>query len=347
VKVNESIRVQETPLCMLCRCEGTLLYHGLRDPLYGAPGIWDLRQCPECSLAWLNPRPLDQEIEKLYQQYFTHNAANCGTEPGRCLRFVRNAVLSAHLGYPEQANSPLQKGLGTVLSLVGPIREAVELRVMTLEGRQKGKLLDVGCGSGRFLAEMRALGWEVSGVEPDGQAVRAARERFGLSVLEGTLEKASFPDDSFDAITMWHVIEHVLDPIGTVKECCRVLKPKGKLVAITPNIQSLGHRIFREAWRGLEIPRHFYVFSPQALQACVELAGLEVLELRTTARLARFMWAVSWLIRRNEIPPGTLTMKEGFWQRLGGLAYQMVEEVLCKVMNAGEEIILVATKRDE
>lgn len=86
------------------------------------------------------------------------------------------------------------------------------MQIMYSDGARKGRLLDVGCGSGEFLAQMRELGWDVFGVEPDPQAARVAREQFGLTVWPGALAEASFPDGFFDAVTLNHVIEHVADP---------------------------------------------------------------------------------------------------------------------------------------
>jgi 2-polyprenyl-3-methyl-5-hydroxy-6-metoxy-1,4-benzoquinol methylase len=113
-----------------------------------------------------------------------------------------------------------------------------------------------------------------------------AHEKFSLNVFQGTLEEAEFPDEHFDTITMNHVIEHVPDPIKVLEECRRELKPGGRLVVVTPNIKCLGHYIFRENWRGLEVPRHLFLFSLPSLRACAEAAGLEASELRTTARRA-------------------------------------------------------------
>lgn len=343
VRLNEGIRVREALSCLLCDSKGTLLYQNLRDCLFDASGTWTLMRCPKCGLVWLNPRPVPQDIGKLYEQYFTRNAAKCVSLFPGVKRIIRDAVLASCLGY-NTSSGPLQKALGKSLSWIGPIREMVELSVMKLNGQRKGKLLDVGCGSGHFLAKMRELGWEVAGVEPAGQAVKVAKERFGLSVYEGTLEEVNFPDDTFDAITMHQVIEHVWDPMGTLQECRRVLKSSGRLVIVTPNIKSLGDRLFREAWRGLEVPRHLYLFSPCTLRVCAEQAGLQVKHLYTTARSARWIWAASRLIHRNGILPGGSPKKQGLWLRLEGLAFQVVEHGLCWVRDAGEELVLIATK---
>ena len=217
-------------------------------------------------------------------------------------------------------------------------------KLVLFKAGDRGRLLDVGCGNGRFLAQMRKLGWEVVGVEPDPEAVRIAKERFGLEVFQGTLEEAGFPDNSFDAITMNHVIEHVPDPIRLLAECRRVLKPGGKLVVVTPNIWSLGRRLFGEHWRGWEVPRHLFLFSPKSLRTCAERAGLVVQNLRTTSKGARFIWAASWLIRRDGKLPGGSPQRVGLWLRLEGLAFWAVEYMLCRVGPFGEEIVVEAVK---
>lgn len=338
----ESINAQDVPACLLCGSRGVLLYKDLRDRLFRVPGTWTLLKCPICRFVWLNPRPVPADIGKLYDVYCTHATTRPSFAGLR--RIVLKPVLAARLGYHGLTKSPLQTWIGRVLSWVGPIREIVELNVMTLEGPPKGTLLDVGCGNGAFLARMRELGWEVVGVEPDGQAVKVAREHFGLDIYEHTLEEAGFRDGAFDAITMNHVIEHVWDPIGILHECRRVLKPGGTLVVVTPNVESLVHRLFREASFHLDPPRHLYLFSRRTLMACAEQAGLNVMNVRTTAGRAHSTWAASRLIRRNGTLPGASLERQGLRLQLEALAFQAVEHALCHVMDAGEEVILIATK---
>lgn len=342
--INEDIRAEERPLCFLCDCNGTILYQDLRDRLFAAPGTWAMLRCPKCGLIWLNPQPIPEDIGKLYSEYFTHNTLPQipKKEPTMSWRkIVKFSILNSGFGYRSDGSN---KFIGWMGSRLGPLRDIVGGIVMWLNGAHPGKLLDVGCGNGQFLATMREMGWEVLGVEPDGQAVKMAQKRFGLNVYEGALEKIAFPDDSFDAITMSHVVEHLSDPTGTLRECQRVLKRGGRLVLTVPNIESLGHRLYRESWRGLEVPRHLFLFSPSTLRGCVEQAGLQVLELRTTARSANWMWATSYLIRRNGTIPGGSPKKLGFGLKFGGLAFKAVEEGLCCFTGAGEEIVLIATK---
>ena len=321
-----------------------LCYQDLRDRLFSAPGTWSLMRCPECGLIWLNPQPIFEDIGKLYKTYFTHNINDHVPKFARLRKLIKNSILATHLGYPKLADGISQKMLGRILSWAGPIKEMVELGVMSLNGQRRGRLLDIGCGSGAFLAKMSELGWDAVGVEFDKQAIKVAREHFGLNVYEGTLKEVGFFDNEFDALTINHVIEHFYNPITTLKECYRILKPKGKLVVITPNIESLGARLFGRAWLHWDPPRHLYILSSFALGSCAERARLQVVKLFTTSRGTRGVWAASRIICRNGILLGGSPQKLGLWLRLEGLAFQVLEYGLAMFKNAGEEIVLVATK---
>jgi len=345
--INEGICAVERPLCLLCYSKGTALYQNLRDRLFAAPGIWTILGCPKCGLIWLNPCPIPEDIGKLYFEYYTHDTSlyipiKKPTKSWR--KVIKDSILSSVFGYQtDYAN----KTVGLLTSRIGYLRDFVGGSLMWLNGSRPGKLLDIGCGNGRFLVAMRELGWEVAGVEPDGQAAKVAREQGGFSVYEGVLEDTAFPDDTFDAITMKHVVEHLPDPISTLRECQRILKKGGRLVVTVPNIESLGHRIYREAWRGLEVPRHLFLFSPPTLRACAESLGLQILELRTTALMARWMWAASRLIRRNGTLSGGSPQRQSLQLRLMGLAFQAVEHGMCWVTEAGEEIVMIAAKGEK
>jgi len=345
IVINEGISVQEAQSCLLCGSKGTALYQNLRDRLFSAPGRWTLLRCPGCGLVWLNPRPIPEDIGKLYSEYFTHTTANAMPNRMALLReAIKRRILMSTFSYKNHSNKLSRKAARWLLSGGGFFRDVIDGALMWLGASCRGRLLDVGCGNGVFLATMQELGWEVAGVEPDRQSAKVAREQFGLNTHEGTLEEAGFADDTFDVITMSHVVEHLSDPISTLRECWRVLKKGGRVVITTPNIESLGHRLYRKAWMALEPPRHLFLFSPPTLQTCVERSGLQVLELRTTARSARWYWAETILIRRN----GTLHGSPAkFWLQLAGLIFQAVEHGLYIARDAGEEVVMIANKRDE
>lgn len=340
---NEGIRVTDAPNCLLCRSKGVVLYSGLKDRLFGTPGIWMLMQCPKCQLVWINPQPDPVDIGKLYAQYFTHQIPNNNSprSSGGYRKCVRPSILNYGFGYRVEGSN---RTLWSMLNLIGPFKDIVGGSIMWLEACEKGRLLDVGCGNGIFLGQMRQLGWEVAGVEPDEEAVSIARDNLGLEVFHGSLEDAKFEDGCFDAVTMNHVIEHLQDPVSLLKECRRVLKPGGKLIVVTPNTNSLGFRLFGENWRGLEVPRHLLLFSPPVLRTCAEAAGLNVQKLRTTAKGARWMWAASYLLKREGMlvngSPGAMDLS----LRLQKMAFSAIEQLLSCRWDVGEEIVVEAVR---
>jgi SAM-dependent methyltransferase len=154
------------------------------------------------------------------------------------------------------------------------------------------RLLDVGCANGEYLLQMRALGWEVEGVETDPQAVALAREA-GLVVRQGLLEGV-FPARSFDVVTLGHVIEHAHDPAAMLAECARVLRPGGLLWLATPNLEAAGHRAFGQDYVQLDPPRHLVLFTRQALRGLLERGGFD--QIREAPRVPQ---ALAWTFRRS------------------------------------------------
>jgi SAM-dependent methyltransferase len=141
--------------------------------------------------------------------------------------------------------------------------------------RRDGRLLDVGTGFGFFLAEMKRRGWEVTGVEISPKAMDYARDHLGLTIHRGPLEKVGFPDNHFDAVTGFYVIEHLPNPIVFLKECYRILKPGGLLLLRYPHttpIKNLLH-FFGIKNRLYDLPAHLSDFSPEMIQRCLEGIG--------------------------------------------------------------------------
>ncbi|MBP7828572.1 MAG: class I SAM-dependent methyltransferase [Kiritimatiellae bacterium] len=156
-------------------------------------------------------------------------------------------------------------------------------RVARWLGR-RGRILDVGCGDGRFLAHMQALGFEIMGLELPGIALERARKRTGAPLREGPLAPGMFPDRSFDLITIWHVLEHVVDPRELLATCRALLKDDGRLVVEVPNLDSWQSRLGGAGAFNLDPPRHLHQLPPSALDRLVEETGFSV-ERRETLSL--------------------------------------------------------------
>ena len=149
------------------------------------------------------------------------------------------------------------------------------LRSMRRRTAGSGRLLDVGCAAGFFLAEAGRY-FEPHGVEISGFASRVAREKFGLDVFTGTLQDAKFAAASFDVVTMWDVVEHLADPKAVLTEVARLLRPGGSLVLTTGDVGSRYARLAGPRWHLLEPPWHLYFFSRATMSAMGAAAGLRL-----------------------------------------------------------------------
>lgn len=343
---TDSIRATPAPVCALCGAAGEVLYRGLRDRSYAAPGEWALRRCtnPICGLGWLDPRPLEEDIGKAYQTYYTHQQPEPGAAWLRdAVWAVWHAYLGVRFGYRQGVGPRWRRWVAPLARLHPGGQDELEAAAMYLHApAAPARVLDVGCGSGVLLARMKALGWEVEGVEVDEAAARLARAR-GVSVRVGTLAAQCYPENHFDAVHSAHVLEHVHDPAGLLRECARILKPGGRLVVLTPNFASRGHARFGAAWLNLDPPRHLFLFTPATLRRLVEQGGLTVDTLRTTARNA---WVYGALSRRIERTGRADIQALG---RRAGLAYGVAYQLrmrwwLRTDAAAGDEILVMARK---
>lgn len=206
-------------------------------------------QCQQCGLVYTDPRPDGQDIVETYQA--VEDPLYIEEREGRVLTF-------------EHHLKPLER-------LAGPPN-----------GRS---LLDVGCYIGIFVEIAACHGWDAWGVEPSRWAVEQAQAR-GLHVVQGMLETADLPEEYFDVVTMWDVIEHVTDPLGTLQQAYRLLKPGGLVVVHTIDINSLFARLMGARWPWL-MEMHIYYFSRHTLRAMLEQCGFQVLSDRPQGRYLR------------------------------------------------------------
>ncbi|HQL90889.1 MAG TPA: class I SAM-dependent methyltransferase [Syntrophales bacterium] len=139
---------------------------------------------------------------------------------------------------------------------------------------RRGRILDIGCAWGFFLDRCKRRGWDVQGVELSSVEARYARQRFGIEVFEGPLADAGFPDRHFDAVTLWHVFEHISDPLATLVEIRRILKPGGVAVIAVPTPISAPDYVFDA------VPLHLFYFDGTTLARAIRQAGFRSIRTR-------------------------------------------------------------------
>jgi SAM-dependent methyltransferase len=265
----------EYTLCAVCGSSDTSQLFTLPDYLLDRKDVQaTFVRCQSCGLVYQNPRPTPDEMSQHYPpEYESYSTPD---DTGNASWLLQQAI---QLGLRKRG------------------------RFITRH-KQSGRLLDIGCATGFFLNGMRAQGqWDLYGVEISPYAARVAQEKYGLNVRIGTLEDAAFPDNFFDVVTLWDVLEHLHEPVKSLQEIHRVLKPDGLLVFRVPNLASLDARLFGPFWAGLDPPRHLYVFSPRTVETLLHKTGFSSLEQSSASgNYPTFLLSVRFWLNGREFP---------------------------------------------
>ncbi|MDX1476148.1 MAG: class I SAM-dependent methyltransferase [Saprospiraceae bacterium] len=220
--------------CPVCHSTPLVHWNEVRD--HSVTGeIFSVVECPQCALRLTQDHPGQADIGRYYQSdaYVSHTDSRKGLV-NRLYHLVRSYMLG---------------------------RKARLL----MRHRKQGAVLDIGAGTGYFLDHMRQRGWHVSGLEPDARARKVAHARFGLD-LQTPDQLHWLADDSFDAITLWHVLEHVHTLDAYLHTLHRILRPGGLLVIAVPNHTAFDAAHYGTDWAAYDVPRHLWHFAPKSMR---------------------------------------------------------------------------------
>lgn len=232
------------------------------------------KQCPVCKSESINDKFSAQDHTVSQESFRIFHCNNCS------LRFTQHVPSQQEIGkyYASEnyiSHSDTQQGI--VNRLYHIIRKKTLVSKQALiekeTGKAKGKILDVGCGTGAFLHTMKQAGWECTGLEPDETARNKASELYNIQPMPSE-EIYALHEKSFDAITMWHVLEHVHDLHEYVAQLCNLLTPSGKLFIAVPNYTSYDAQHYGADWAAYDVPRHLYHFSPESMNELMKQHGL-------------------------------------------------------------------------
>ncbi len=256
-----------SPACPVCRDIGS-------RPRFRIEGLESvIRECPRCELGWMDPLPPPELLASFYPSHY----------------------------YGEDG-SKFRGGIEPVLRLVGSRR----LRFITSHLPRGAAVLDVGCGRGVLLGELANRGYRVFGTERSPDAARGADPRAEIRFGE-TLRDAAFDADFFDQVIIWHVFEHLPDPIETLREVHRILKPGGSVIIAVPNFSSWQARWSGADWFHLDPPRHLYHFSTDSLTRLLDQCGFVLKSWHHfSLRQNPFGWVQSFLNRVCREPRNSL-----------------------------------------
>ncbi len=247
---------------------------------------FNLVKCRNCGLQQVNPRPAKQHIGHYYaDDYYAHTSLKDkkpkkeGTFFSKWAHYkddVRRLIRIRFYNYPQSLEDKNRKVsiFKKIFSWFFFLTYRSRLDIIPFTG--EGKILDIGCGNGRLLSTMRKYGWQTYGIEKNPKASKYARDELHLDVKTGELLHNKYENNFFDVVTMWHSLEHLYDPLYTLKEIGRILNNNGRLVVAIPNIDSFVARIFKTYWYGLQLPIHLIAFTPESITKMLKCAGFDV-----------------------------------------------------------------------
>lgn len=236
--------------------------------------------CPVCGSAGIAEviTAMDHTVSK--EEFTIFHCANCQ------LRFTQDVPDAASIGKYYKSENYISH-TNTSKGLVNRIYRVVRTRanrqkrklIERFTGIKNGSLLEIGSGTGYFAAEMKNAGWQVTGLEPDADARKIAEEVNKIN-LASSGKLFQLPVNSFDVITLWHVLEHVHDLKNYIRQFRILLKEKGKLFVAVPNYRSYDAEVYKEHWAAYDVPRHLYHFTATSMKQLMEAEGFKIVAVK-------------------------------------------------------------------
>ncbi len=212
---------------------------------------WNIVSCQHCGLIYVNPMPDAEALQAFYTEDFFQG----NRRPTGYVDYLRDKEIHMH-------------------------QFRVYWPLIRREFPTPGRVLDIGCALGFFLDMAQAEGWETVGIELSEFGAQWARDKLGLDVHTGSLLDVHLPKSSFDVVTLWATIEHLADPINTLREAHRVLKPDGLILITTGEVEGILDKLSTGLCPWYEPPGHLYYFSTRTLRAMLQEAGFRTLHMQ-------------------------------------------------------------------
>lgn len=231
--------------CNLCSSKNGLIVFEAID--YITVDRFEIVRCKQCGLVQTYPRVKSAELNKYYRSYRQESGKRFWSPIEYILNFW-------HL-----------RRAGSINSIA-----------------KHGKILDIGCGRGIELQKLKELGWDVYGTEYDRSLVNMLKAK-GVEPFIGQVWEAKYPNHFFDAVSLWHSLEHMTDPFRVLTEVRAILKDDGTVRIAVPNWESWERKISGAGWFHLDVPRHLYHFSCRTLEAILRKSGFYPVSIRYTA----------------------------------------------------------------
>jgi len=291
--------------CPVCDSASIKFYDHIKD--FSVSGeAFDIMECKICTLRFTQGVPSAEAMAPYYksEDYISHTDSKKGLI-NRTYHWVRNYTIKSKRKLIEKTSK-----------------------------KSAGALLDIGAGTGTFVSEMQAAGWQVLGMEPDDTARKIALEKYQITLQHPTF-LFELEDKRFDVITLWHVLEHIHKLQDYIQVFHRTLKDDGYLIVAVPNYTSNDAEHYKEHWAAYDVPRHLYHFSPKSMQKLMYLNGFEVISVKP-------MWFDSFYVSllSEKFTKGKDDLISGF---VRGMASNM--QTLKNIQNCSSIIYIIKKRK--
>lgn len=249
--------------CPWCNSENNTQFLKLKD-YFLTQEEFEILECHDCKLLFTSPCPAPEKIGDYYksEDYLSHNEEKKSIFASiyNCVKTVNIKNKYNFIVESRKAKDESQKPSPTAIA-----------------NSHSHRLLDIGCGVGDFLLYAKEKGCEITGIEPSEDARKIAEKKLDCKILAPSdLEK--IPDNSFDIITMWHVLEHVADLKTEIYHLQRLLKENGRLVIALPNYKSYDAEYYKDKWAAYDVPRHLNHFSQTSIKNIFDSTKLQLID---------------------------------------------------------------------
>lgn len=267
MNTTSEIIIEDITCLLGCNKNDEIVLTG-RDLLHDLPGEFHVVKCCNCGLMRTNPRPTPETIGFYYPDDY-----------------------GPYIGTRVQHDRP--KPVNGIKKL---FRGIFNFNTTTLPNMKPSRMLEIGCASGSFLHQMANKGWQVQGIEFSEKAAQSASQ-LGYPVHAGPLETAPQPDEPFDLIVGWMVLEHLNDPVSALKKLRAWAKPDAWLVLSVPNAGSLEFNIFKDKWYALQLPTHLQHFTPTTLEKTLSAGGWKLEKIHHQRVLSNLIASIGYVLR--------------------------------------------------
>lgn len=268
--MNYNLETVKCPLCSEANYEPYITH--ARELYNGTDNYFDVVRCVNCQMIFTNPRPTKETIGFFYPDSAKYYQPKIRNKDNTFEEKAAKTVLTNYFGY--KFPSPFGKFGAFIFSRLLRSKLAISHIPRFV---QNGRLLDIGCSWGQYLARMAGYGWDVYGIEINKKAAEFAKNSLGLqNIHNGSFDDYECPDNFFDVINMSMVLEHIHGPVQCLQRINKLLKKDGQLIISVPDISGFEAKIYGKYAYTLQVPQHLNHFTPQTIKTMLYKTGFKV-----------------------------------------------------------------------